>query len=63
MNMLALREVERGRSLSRWTLYKMIRSGRLAAVKLPSGQFRVPEQEVDAIMQGPVQRSGNVSEN
>ena len=63
MNLLSLREVERRLSLSRWTLYEMIRSGRLAAVKLPSGQFRVQKQEVDAIMQGPVQRRGNVSEN
>ncbi len=63
MNLLSLREVERRLSLSRWALYEMIHSGRLAAVKLPSGQFRVPEQEVDAITQGPVQRRGNVSEN
>ena len=63
MNLLSLREVERRLSLSRWTLYELIDSGRLAAVKLPFGQFRIPEQEVDAIMQGPVQRRGNVSEN
>ena len=63
MNLLSLREVERRLSLSRWTLYEMIHSGRLAAVRLPSGQFRVPEQEVDAIMRGSVQRPGNVAEN
>ena len=63
MNLLSLREVERRLSLSRWTLYEMIHSGRLAAVKLPSGQFRVPEPEVDAIIQGSAQKRGNVAEN
>ena len=63
MNMLSLREVERRLSLSRWTLYEMIHSGRLAAVKLPSGQFRVLEREVDAIARGSVERRRDVAQN
>ena len=56
---LSLRQVERRLSLSRWTLYEMIHSGRLEAVKLPSGHYRVPERAVDAIMQGSTGRSGD----
>jgi len=50
--LLSLREVERCLSLSRWTLYEMIRSGRLQAVKLSSGQYRVSETVVEAMMRG-----------
>ena len=48
MNLLPLREVERRLGLSRWTLYDLIRKGKLKAVKLQSGQYRVPQEDLDA---------------
>jgi excisionase family DNA binding protein len=38
--------------ISRQALWKWIKEGKISAVKLPSGRFRIPESEVVKIMQG-----------
>ena len=45
--LLPLREVELRLGLTRWTLYELIRAGRLPAIKLQSGHYRVREEVVD----------------
>ena len=50
-NLLPLRVVEQRLGVSRWTLYLMIRKGTLPAVRLHSGQYRVPEEELDKLVQ------------
>ena len=50
-NLLPLRIVEQRLGVSRWTLYLMIKKGTLPAVRLPSGQYRVPEEELDKLVQ------------
>jgi len=47
--MLRLREVGSILGLSRWTLYRWIKAGKLAVLRLPSGHFRVPERELERI--------------
>jgi putative resolvase len=39
-------------NVSRKTVWKWIRDGRLKGVRLPSGRYRVPEGEVVRILQG-----------
>jgi len=51
-DLLPLRDVERKLGVSRWTLYDMIRAGRLPAVKLTSGHYRVKASVVEAIRKG-----------
>lgn len=41
-----LAEVEREIGVSRWTLYRWIKRGKLFALLLPSGHFVVSEDEV-----------------
>ncbi len=62
-NLLPLREVERRLGLSRWNLYGMIHSGRLEAVKLASGQYRVPERAAEAISQGLAEGGENADQS
>ena len=52
MRLLPLKDVEARLGLSRWTLYEMIRAGRLPAIKLRSGQYRVREEDVDIVARG-----------
>jgi len=52
--LMPLREVEHQLGLSRWTLYDMIRSGKLPAVRLASGHYRVPASSVEALARGKV---------
>ena len=47
--MLRLSDVEPILGLSRWTLYRWIREGKLEALRLPSGHFRVSEREVERL--------------
>ena len=49
--MLRLGEVETRLGVSRWTLYEWIKSGTIKAIRLPSGYFRIPESEVERILQ------------
>lgn len=49
--MLRLGEVETRLAISRWTIYDWIRSGTIHAMRLPSGYFRIPESEVERILQ------------
>ena len=51
--LLTLREVEEVTRLSRATLYRRLREGRLKGIKLDNGGWRVPEEEVDKIFSGP----------
>lgn len=39
-------------NVSRKTVWKWIRDGRLKGVRLPSGRYRVPEGEVVRILRG-----------
>lgn len=47
--LVKLAECEASLGVSRWTLWSWIRTGRMKAVRLPSGQFRVPEAELQRI--------------
>jgi excisionase family DNA binding protein len=49
--LLPLREVEHRLGLSRWTLYELIHNGKLRALKLQSGHFRVPQEAVEKFAQ------------
>ena len=51
-DLLPLRDVERKLGVSRWTLYEMIRTGKLPAVKLASGHYRVKASIVEATRTG-----------
>lgn len=44
-----LRDVKPILGLSRWTLYRWIREGKLEALRLPSGHFRVPDREMERL--------------
>lgn len=48
--MLPLSEVERALGLSRWSLWDWIRRGKINAVKLPNGHYRVLESEVQRVL-------------
>lgn len=48
--LLAPRDVQERSALSRWALYELIHSGRLPAIKIPSGHYRVTSDVVDAIV-------------
>ena len=48
--MLRLGEVETRLGVSRWTLYDWIKGGTINAMRLPSGYFRIPESEVERIL-------------
>ena len=47
--MLKIRDVEPILGRCRWTLYRWIREGKLEALRLPSGHFRVSECEVERL--------------
>lgn len=47
--LIRLSEVEKRLGVCRWTLYQWLKEGRLSGLKLPSGQFRVAEDEVRRI--------------
>ena len=49
--MLRLGEVEVRLGVSRWTLYDWIKANTINAIRLPSGYFRIPESEVQRILQ------------
>ena len=44
--LMKLRDVEVALDVSRWTLYRWLAEGKLKAIKLASGQYRVPVAEV-----------------
>ena len=44
--LMKLKEVESALDVSRWTLYRWLAEGKLKAIKLVSGQYRVPVAEV-----------------
>lgn len=48
--MLPLSEVEQLLSLTRWSLWGWIHSGKLVAAKQPNGHYRVPESEIRRIL-------------
>ena len=50
--LLSLRDVELILGLTRWTLYELIKNGKLPAVKLSSGHYRVRAAVVEAMAQG-----------
>jgi len=53
--MLRSGEVAEMLGVSRHTVAKWIREGRIKAITLPSGRYRIPESEVRKILEG---RSG-----
>ena len=57
-HLMSLREVEQATLLSRSTLYRRLREGRLLGVKLDNGSWRVPLGEVEKILAGPPQDAG-----
>ncbi|OYT30795.1 MAG: hypothetical protein B6U94_05345 [Thermofilum sp. ex4484_79] len=50
--MLRSGEVARILGVDRHTVVKWIKEGRIRAVKLPSGRYRIPESEVKKILGG-----------
>jgi len=57
--LFTLREVEEITRLSRPTLYRRLREGKLIGIKLDSGGWRIKEEEVARILAGPAQSPGN----
>lgn len=55
--MLKLAEVERLLGVSRWTLYAWIKRGKIQGVKLPSGHYRIPINEVERLKAGDKQQA------
>jgi excisionase family DNA binding protein len=53
LKLLTLREVEELTRLSRPTLYRRLRDGKLIGTKLDNGGWRVAEEEVAKILAGP----------
>ena len=49
--LLKIREAAVLLNVSRQALWKWIKQGKIEAVKLPSGQYRIPESEVVKMMQ------------
>jgi putative resolvase len=49
--LLKIREAAVLLNVSRQSLWKWIKQGKIEAVKLPSGRYRIPESEVVRIMQ------------
>ena len=45
-------EVAKMLNIDRHTVTRWIREGRIKAVKLPSGRYRIPESEVRKILEG-----------
>ena len=52
--LFSLRQVEIATTLSRSTLYRRLREGRLRGIRLDNGQWRIPEDEVLKILNGPL---------
>lgn len=46
---MKLAEAERALGVSRWTLYRYIRQGRLPVVRLAGGHYRVSAEAIDAL--------------
>ena len=49
MKTVRLSDIEKELSVSRWTLYTWIKTGKLIAFKLSCGHYRVPLEEVQRI--------------
>jgi len=47
---LRVREVANILGVSRYTVYKWVKEGRLSAVFLPSGRIRIPESQIIALI-------------
>lgn len=52
--MLRLGEVETRLGIGRWTIYDWIKNGTIQAIRLPSGYYRISENEVERILSGKV---------
>jgi len=50
--MLRSGEVAEILGVSRHTMVKWVREGRIRVIRLPSGRYRVPESEVKEILEG-----------
>jgi len=48
--MLPLSEVERALGLTRWSIWGWIQQGKIKAVKLPNGHYRISESEVQRVL-------------
>jgi excisionase family DNA binding protein len=56
-----LAEVQQQLAVSRWTLYKWLRHGKMRGIKLHSGHYRIPEAEINRLagqVVGDGQRNG-----
>lgn len=47
--MLKIKDLERELKLSRWTLMKLIRQGKIKAVRVSKRAVRIPEEELERI--------------
>ena len=47
--MLRLVEVEQRLGVSRWCIYDWIQEGKVDAIKLPTGHYRIPEEVVERL--------------
>jgi len=47
--MLKLAEIEQDMGVSRWTLYAWLKEGKIRGIKLPSGHYRVPREELEKL--------------
>ncbi|MHA1595538.1 MAG: MerR family transcriptional regulator [Candidatus Baldrarchaeia archaeon] len=49
---MKISEVARILNVSRHTVLNWIRKGKIRAIRLPSGRYRIPESEVRRILEG-----------
>ena len=50
--LLKISEVAKILNVSRHTILNWIREGKIRAIRLPSGRYRIPESEVRKILEG-----------
>lgn len=50
--LLKVGEVARRLNVSRHTVLNWIKRGKIKAIRLPSGRYRIPESEVEKILEG-----------
>jgi excisionase family DNA binding protein len=56
--MLTPKEVRLRLGISKRTLYRWIKTGKINAVILPSGRIRIPREEVEKILKTALARGG-----
>ena len=49
VDLIKLNDAEKELAVSRWTLYRWIKQGKIESVRLPGGHLRIPLIEIERI--------------